>query len=134
MTPDELIAMAKDARAHAYNPYSRFAVGAAIETEDGQVYTGCNVENVSYGLTICAERAAAFAAVCAGKRTWRAMAIVTDDGSPPCGACRQVLAEFAGPDLPVYVAEAGGSYRGYTLGELFPYPFSSRNVRSAGDD
>ncbi len=133
MTPDELVALAGEARTHAYNPYSRFAVGAAIEAESGRVYTGCNVENVSYGLTICAERAAAFAAVGAGDRAWRAIAIVSDDGSSPCGACRQVLAEFARPDLPVYVAAAGGAYRQYTLGELFPYAFSSSSVGCARD-
>lgn len=128
MTPEELIATAAQARERAYSPYSGYAVGAAIEAESGRVYTGCNVENVSYGLCICAERTAVFAAVCAGDRSWRAVAIVTNDGSPPCGACRQVLAEFAGPGLPVYLAAADGTYRRTSLGELLPSPFSSGNV------
>ena len=129
MTPEALVAAAAEARARAYSPYSRFAVGAAIETQSGRVYTGCNVENVSYGLAVCAERTAAFAAVCAGERAWRALAVVTEDGSPPCGPCRQVLAEFAGSSLPIYLATPDGTYRRSTLGELFPEPFSSPRVR-----
>ncbi len=125
MRPEDLIAEAAAARARAYCPYSRYAVGAAIETDGGGVFAGCNVENASYGLTICAERAAAFAAVCAGRRAWRALAVVTEDGSPPCGACRQVLAEFAGGDLAIYAARPDGSYRRWTLAELFPQPFRS---------
>ncbi len=128
MKAEELIAAAGAARERAYSPYSHFLVGAALETEDGQVFTGCNVENVSYGLTVCAERAAAFAAVCSGKLAWRALAAVSADGSPPCGACRQVLAEFAGPDLPIYAARPDGSYRRWTLGELLPQPFRSAEV------
>ncbi len=123
MSPEELIAAARAARERAYTPYSRFPVGAALETEAGQVYTGCNVENASFGLTVCAERTAAFAAVCAGDRAWRALAVVSGDGSSPCGACRQVLAEFAGPGLPIYVARPDGSYQRWTLGELLPHPF-----------
>ena len=129
MRPEELIASASAARQQAYCPYSRFKVGAAIEGTGGQVYAGCNVENISYGLTVCAERVAAFSAVCAGERSWRALAIVSEDSSPPCGACRQVLAEFAGPEFPLYVARPDGSYRRWTLGELLPHPFSSSEVR-----
>lgn len=129
MSPEELVAAALRAREGAYSPYSGFAVGAAIEGQSGRVHTGCNVENVSYGLSMCAERTAAFAAVCAGDRAWRAVAVVTGDGSPPCGACRQVLAEFAGPELPLYLARPDGSYRRLTLGELFPHPFSSPDVK-----
>ena len=129
MSPEELIAAALRAREQAYSPYSGFPVGAALETASGQVYTGCNVENVSTGLTICAERAAAMAAVCAGERSWRALAVVTSDGSMPCGACRQVLAEFAWPDLPIHVATVDGHYRTWTLGELYPEPFRSARVR-----
>lgn len=128
MDPTALIAAAAEARKRAYSPYSRFAVGAAIETKADQVYTGCNVENVSYGLTMCAERAAVFAAVCAGDLAWRALAIVSEDGSPPCGACRQVLAEFVGPDFAIYVAAADGKYQRWTLGDLLPDPFSSPRV------
>ncbi len=126
MSPEELVGQALAARGHAYSPYSHYSVGAAIEAQNGRVYRGCNVENASYGLTLCAERAAILAAVCGGDRSWRAVAVVTEDGSPPCGACRQVLAEFAGPDLAIYVATPDGSYRCSTLGELFPQPFTTQ--------
>lgn len=128
MTPDELVSRAIRARACAYNPYSHYAVGAALETAGGHVYHGCNIENVSYGLTVCAERVAVWSAVCAGERNWKALAVVTADGSPPCGACRQVLSEFAGPELPVYLARPDGTYRILTLAELFPHPFCSPDV------
>ncbi|MCL6430634.1 MAG: cytidine deaminase [Anaerolineae bacterium] len=128
MTPEELIAAAAEARRNAYSPYSQYAVGAALETAAGDVFLGCNVENVSYGLTVCAERTAAFGAVCAGHRAWRALAVVNEDGSPPCGACRQVLAEFAGPELQLYAATPDGRWRRWTLGELLPWPFSSPDV------
>ncbi len=126
MKPEELVAQALMARGHAYSPYSHYSVGVAIEAQNGRVYRGCNAENASYGLTLCAERAAVQAAVCGGDRSWRALALVTEDGSPPCGACRQVLAEFAGPDLPIYVATPDGNYRRSTLGELFPQPFAAQ--------
>lgn len=129
MSPEELISVARAARERAYCPYSNFPVGAAIETEEGRVFDGCNVENVSFGLSVCAERAAAFAAVTAGERMWRALAVVTADGSAPCGACRQVLAEFADPSLPVYVATPDGVYRTLTLADLFPHPFRSPLVQ-----
>jgi cytidine deaminase len=128
MTPEELIAAAAEARQNAYSPYSQYAVGSALEAADGEVFRGCNVENISYGLTVCAERAAVFAAVCAGRRSWRALAVVSEDGSPPCGACLQVLAEFAGPDLAVYAATPDGRWKRWTLGELLPSPFSSAKV------
>src|SRR6478609_7284214 len=94
---DDLFEKAAIARLSAYAPYSDFRVGAALLTESGKVFTGGNVENISYGLTICAERAAVFAAVQAGEREFKAIAIVADTGEPisPCGACRQVLAEFS---------------------------------------
>lgn len=129
MSPEELIAVARAARAHAYSPYSNYAVGAALETAEGRVYSGSNVENVSSGLSICAERTAVFSAVAGGDRRWRALAVVTDDGGMPCGACRQVLAEFGDPEMPVYVATSDGAYQTLTLGELFPHPFSSPLVQ-----
>ena len=97
MNPDELLAKALDCRAASYSPYSKFAVGAALETASGKVFTGCNVENLSFGLTICAERNAVFAAVAAGEREFARIVIVADSQEPvsPCGACRQVLAEFS---------------------------------------
>ncbi len=127
--PDEvipqLIAAARDARENAYAPYSGFRVGAALLTEDGTVYTGCNVENSSLGLTCCAERAAVFAAVTDGVREFLAIAVVADGVPvPPCGACRQVLSEFA-PDLPVILAGSGSGHRILTLTNLLPEPFNS---------
>ena len=94
MTDQELIALATRASARAYAPYSGYAVGAALLGKSGHTYTGCNVENASYSLTICAERAVVFKAVSEGERAFEAIAIVTSNGGTPCGACRQVLAEF----------------------------------------
>jgi len=119
---EALIRTAWAAREKAYAPYSGFAVGAAILTEQGEVFSGCNVENVSFGLTICAERSAATAAVQAGQRKFAAIAIVAEAESPvvPCGACRQVLAEFS-PGMRIY--SAGTSARGeWALSELLPLP------------
>src|SRR5262245_13258699 len=123
---DELLEAARAASRAAYCPYSKFHVGAAI-LAGGRVFTGANVENASYGLTICAERTAAFAAVLAGCASIDAVAVACVDapeGSPPallmpCGACRQVLAEFAGPDVPIVVDRAGT----FTLAELLPHAF-----------
>ncbi|MGQ9683319.1 MAG: cytidine deaminase [Anaerolineae bacterium] len=131
MNADPLIAAAAEARERAYCPYSGYAVGAALMA-GGRVYCGCNVENVSYGLTLCAERAAVLAAVCAGERALAGLALVTADGAVPCGACLQVLAEFAGPDLPIYAATPDGHYRPWTLGDLLPQTFRSRLVERRG--
>ena len=122
MTPDELIALARKARKAAYCPYSKYHVGAALLATDGQVFTGCNVENASYGLTICAERNAATHAVAQGSRTFEALAVVTRDGASMCGACRQFLAEF-GTDLVVHLAGETGPYTSTTLKELLPGSF-----------
>src|SRR5262245_20426069 len=100
-----LINAAQAARRHAYEPYSGFAVGAAVQTASGHVFAGCNVENASYGLTICAERAAVCAAIAAGHKQLTAVAVVTSGGHAPCGACRQVLAEF-GPTMDVVLVDA----------------------------
>jgi cytidine deaminase len=122
-----LLAEAEAAAEQAYCPYSRFSVGAAIETHDGSIVRGCNVENASYGLAVCAERSAVFAAVASGSRSFRALAVVAGGIHLPypCGACRQVLAEFCGDDLRIYVALRGrltGSVS-VRLGDLLPRPF-----------
>ena len=124
MTDDELLSRAREVRERAHAPYSGFPVGAALEADDGTVYTGCNVENASYGLTICAERAAVAAAVAGGHRSFRRLALSVEGSRPvpPCGACRGVLAEFA-PQLPV-VSEAGETTVRWTLDVLLPEPFA----------
>jgi cytidine deaminase len=120
-----LAAAAREARGRAYAPYSRFRVGAAVRA-GGRVYTGANVENASYGLTLCAERSAVAAAVLSGGRRLEAVAVAsgTSPPTPPCGMCLQTLAEFAGPDLPVLLAGARGAMVETTLGELLPRGFS----------
>jgi cytidine deaminase len=126
---DSLIAAARGAQARAYAPYSNFRVGAALEGSDGSVFLGCNIENASYGLTICAERAAVCAAISAGVKRFRRAVVVSDVDPPaaPCGACRQVLAEF-GMDLPI---EGVGSKRSvsWRLSELLPAAFGPENLR-----
>ena len=127
MNQEELMDMARAAMRMAYCPYSKYAVGAAILTKDGRVFTGCNVENASFGLTLCAERVAVAMAVAAGCRDFEALAVTASgEAFPyPCGACRQVLAEFGAPDLPVYLADAraGSVIRQHALGELMPFGF-----------
>lgn len=123
MTDKQLIVQAIAAAGQAYAPYSRFQVGAVLVGADGQLFSGCNVENISYGLTICAERNAVFAAVAAGCRTFSKIIIVADTDEPasPCGACRQVLAEF-NPDLEIILANFRGTSLKFRLSELLPRP------------
>lgn len=124
-TDSDLIAAARKVRIGAYAPYSNFAVGAAILTDTGEVFVGCNVENASFGLTICAERVAASTAVAAGKRTFVKLALSLPEGGTPCGACRQFLSEFC-DDLVVLIDDSDkeGSVRQTTLAELLPDKFS----------
>jgi cytidine deaminase len=121
MENSRLVETAIAARSEAHAPYSNFAVGAALECADGTVFTGCNVENLSFGLTMCAERVAIGAAVAAGRRDFRCIAIVADTDSPisPCGACRQVMAEF-NPSLAIISGNLKGRSEGFSLGELLP--------------
>lgn len=124
----DLIVLALEARKNAYAPYSHFPVGAALLAESGQVYAGCNVENASYGLSMCAERVALFKAVAAGERQFKAIAVVTETMATPCGACRQVLAEFGEDELEIIVADPEGQMEIYTLGELLPTSFTSKHL------
>jgi cytidine deaminase len=123
MSPD-LTAKAAAARENAVAPYSGFKVGAALETKDGRIFTGCNIENVSYGLTVCAERVALWKALSEGAREFRQMVIVTDAATvtPPCGACRQLLWEYCG-DIPIHLHSLKGLDAQHRLSDLFPHPF-----------
>ena len=127
---EELVRVASLARQRAHAPYSKYKVGAAIRTKRNKVHSGANVENASYGLTVCAERTAAFAAVNAGDTAFDAIAIVIDGERlpTPCGACRQVLVEFS-PEMRVILATAGGKRKVTTLRELLPDPFLPENLR-----
>ncbi|HID50413.1 MAG TPA: cytidine deaminase [Anaerolineae bacterium] len=124
---DELIQAACAARAEAYAPYSQYRVGAAILVDDGRIFTGANVENASYSLTICAERTAVFKAVSEGYRNILALVVCTENAGSPCGACRQVLVEFAG-DIPVWLVDAGGNGRQTTLHMLLPDHFGPEHL------
>ena len=119
----EVINAAAQARTYAYVPYSKFSVGAALLTRSGQIFSGCNVENISLGLTICAERAAVAAAIAGGQKDFVAVAVVTDSHEPavPCGGCRQVLAEF-NPSMKIITSTTGGTTQEFSLTDLLPRP------------
>ena len=133
----KLIQMALNARKSAYAPYSHYQVGAALLTEDGEIVTGCNVENASYGATCCAERTAVFKAVSDGKKRFRSIAIVggieeqePQDYAYPCGICRQVLSEFASQkEMTVIVAKGCDDYKEYSLSELLPSSFGGDSIK-----
>lgn len=128
MTDNELIEIARQYRENAYTPYSHFKVGAAVLTASGKVYGGCNIENSSYGLTNCAERTAIFKAVSEGEREFAALAVIADTDGPcsPCGACRQVIADFRIPRI--IMANLKGDMKTMTLGELLPFAFSDSDM------
>jgi cytidine deaminase len=130
ITPKELMAEAVKARRRAYAPYSRFPVGAALLAKDGRIFHGCNVENVSFGLTICAERSAVWQAISQGVREFTAIAVTARDGrgAPPCGSCRQVLHEFA-PNAWVYWRDARGHILKRRLTELLPSAFRLEELK-----
>lgn len=133
MDAKELMKMAIEARQNAYAPYSHFAVGAALLAESGKVYTGCNIENASYGLTCCAERNAIFAAVGAGERRFKMLAVAADSPEPvaPCGACRQVIAEFGIPL--VVMGNLKEATKTMTAEELLPYVFGQESMNNKGE-
>lgn len=134
---EELIRAALEAREKSYSPYSHYRVGAALLSEDGEIITGCNVENASYGATCCAERTAVFKAISEGKRRFSAIAIAggmegkaPEDYAYPCGICRQVLSEFVGDDsFTVIAAKSVSDYKEYSLNELLPYSFGGDSIR-----
>lgn len=133
MDAKELMKIARKARQNAYAPYSHFAVGAALLAESGKVYTGCNIENASYGLTCCAERNAIFAAVGAGERRFKMLAVAADSPEPvaPCGACRQVIAEFGIPL--VVIGNLKEATKTMTAEELLPYGFGQESMNNKGE-
>ena len=129
-TEKELIDAAADVRKRAYAPYSNFKVGAAVETEDGAIYTGCNVESASYGLTVCAERGAIWKGISRGVTKFGRIAVVvdTEELTPPCGVCRQIIWEFCG-DVPVILANLHGKTETIMMSELLPRAFDSKFLK-----
>jgi cytidine deaminase len=124
---EQLLSAACAIRANAYAPYSNYRVGAAVLLEDDRIISGVNVENAAYGLANCAERTAIFTAIAAGYNEIMAIAICTDNGGSPCGACRQVMVEFAG-DIPVLLVDAAGNVEETTLHTLLPHHFGPENL------
>jgi cytidine deaminase len=126
---DPLIAVAKHSRENAHAKFSNFKVGAGLRASSGKIYGGCNVENATYGLTVCAERVAIFKAISEGERKFNAIAVVTDTDAltPPCGACRQLIWEFCG-DVPVVMANLKGKVEVVRMSHLFPKPFDASNL------
>jgi len=128
--PEGLIKKATEAREHAYAPYSNYRVGAAVQTADGRIFTGTNVENAVYPLTLCAERVAIAKAVSAGARHVVALAVVTSNAGSPCGSCRQVMREFGVPEMPIFIGSPDGTYTTWTLEELLPASFSAMDLEA----
>ncbi len=126
----KLIDAARDAQKKAYAQYSNFYVGAAVQTPSGKIYQGCNVENASFSLTICAERTALFSAIAAGEREFTHLVVATENGVSPCGACRQVIWELCG-DIPVTLVDNTGVCRETSSSELLPYAFGQEDLGEA---
>lgn len=128
-TDRDLIDMATRAKANSYSPYSHFPVGAALECRDGTIFTGCNVENAAFGMTVCAEACAITSAVAAGYREFRRIAIISDGANycMPCGSCRQMLHEFS-PEIEVLAVRADGRYKSYSLSAMLPLAFGNENL------
>lgn len=126
----QLIKHAIHATKNAYVPYSKFPVGAALLTEDGQVFEGCNIENSAYSMANCAERTAFFKAISDGNRSFKALAVTGNTAGPisPCGACRQVMSEFCSPDMPVYLTNLQGDIQETTIGNLLPGAFRKEDL------
>jgi len=135
MDVEKLIVESKKAREQAYVPYSKFPVGAALLAEDGTIYHGCNIENSAYSMTNCAERTAFFKAVSDGVRSFKALAVVADTEGPvsPCGACRQVIAEFCDGSMPVYLTNLNGDVEETTVAKLLPGAFSKEDLSYAAE-
>ncbi len=129
-TDEELIDAARDVRENAFAPYSNFKVGAAVETDEGNIYTGCNVESASYGLTVCAERVAIWKGISRGEKKFGRIAVVvdTDELTPPCGVCRQIIWEFCG-DVPVILSNLHGKTETVQMSELLPRAFDSKFLK-----
>ena len=135
MTNEELCALAVKAMENAYVPYSEYRVGAALLTKSGKVYTGCNIENASYSPTICAERTAIFKAVSDGEHEFFKIAVAGGKNGritgefPPCGVCRQVMAEFCEPDFKILVVNGENSFTEYTFSDILPFSFNPKHVK-----
>lgn len=131
MDHKELAFQAREAQKASYSPYSKFRVGAALLTKEGEMVHGANIENASYGLTVCAERTALFNAVLAGKKGFKAIAVVgdMDDFCTPCGACRQVMAEFCGNDFEIVLINSKDEIKVFSLNELLPHSFGGEGLR-----
>ncbi len=134
MEKKELFILAKEAMRNSYAPYSNYNVGAALLTENGNIYKGCNIENASYSATVCAERSALFSAVSDGEHNFKAICIVggkngkITDFAVPCGVCRQALSEFCGEDFKVYIGINENNIKEFTLGELIPHSFDKSKL------
>jgi len=129
---DPVIQAAMDARGNAHAPYSKYRVGAAVETENGTIIEGCNVESSSFGLTICAERVALGAAITKGHQSFKSIVVASKDGASPCGACRQVIWDLCG-NIPITLIDEEGNQESMLIGDLLPKPFDNRNLSKVTD-